>query len=192
MKGMFCRVARWLVHWSPRGRFALTEYSWRFARRISAFDAVKVNLASCTYYLRPLQYRTEFYLYCLREEFSNREDAAFTAPLIRAGDTVLDLGANIGNFSVPVAKAVGPEGRVIAVEPCLEIFRRLLIHTKVNDTRNIVPLRLAIGEKDDEAFLANGQDVGEASLAKITPAARFKLGDRELEYGEWVPQMTLD
>src|SRR6478672_2646939 len=99
MGGAFCRVARWLVHWSPRGRFALTEYLWGFARSLLASESVQLNLAGCTYYLRPLQYRTEFYLYCLGQEFANRDDAAFIAPLIKTGDTVIDLGANIGNFA---------------------------------------------------------------------------------------------
>jgi len=39
------------------------------------------------------------------------------APYIREGSTVVDVGANIGFFTVPFARWVGPEGRVIALEP---------------------------------------------------------------------------
>ncbi len=36
--------------------------------------------------------------------------------LIRAGDTVLDIGAGMGYFTIPMAKLAGPTGRVIAVD----------------------------------------------------------------------------
>src|SRR5687767_12418481 len=34
--------------------------------------------------------------------------------LVRPGATVLDIGANIGAHTLPLAKAVGPTGRVLA------------------------------------------------------------------------------
>src|SRR5712691_2384669 len=150
----WCHLARWLVRCSPHGRFLLTEYAWRLARRISASDSMRVELFDHAYYLQPLQYRTEFYLYCLRHEFLSRNDAALTTRMVRPGETVIDLGANIGNFAVPMAHAVGPTGRVIAVEPCLQVFRRLVHHIAMNPGGCIVPLRLAIGEQNgDEVFL---------------------------------------
>jgi hypothetical protein len=36
---------------------------------------------------------------------------------LRPGDYVLDIGANIGTHAIPLAKAVGHEGQVIAFEP---------------------------------------------------------------------------
>jgi FkbM family methyltransferase len=45
--------------------------------------------------------------------------------LVRPGATVLDIGANIGAHTLPLAKAVGPTGRVLAVEPTRYAFDRL-------------------------------------------------------------------
>jgi FkbM family methyltransferase len=39
------------------------------------------------------------------------------ASLLQAGDSVLDIGANIGWYSVVLGKIVGPSGRVLAFEP---------------------------------------------------------------------------
>jgi len=36
---------------------------------------------------------------------------------VAAGDTVYDIGANLGYVSLSLAKRVGPQGRVIAFEP---------------------------------------------------------------------------
>ena len=37
--------------------------------------------------------------------------------IVRPGDIVLDVGANIGAFTVPLAKRVGMSGRIYAFEP---------------------------------------------------------------------------
>jgi FkbM family methyltransferase len=39
------------------------------------------------------------------------------ADWIHAGDTVVDVGANVGDYTQPFAAAVGPTGQVIAFEP---------------------------------------------------------------------------
>src|SRR5262245_9563192 len=142
---LWCRLARLLVRCAPRGRFAITEWAWTVASHLNDSESREARLDDNMFDLRPLQYRTEFHLYCLRDQFPNRDDASFTNQLVRPGDVVVDLGANIGNFAIPTAKAVAPSGRVIAVEPSLEIFRRLLQNLQRNPGINVVTFHIAIG-----------------------------------------------
>lgn len=44
-------------------------------------------------------------------------EARLVARSLREGDTVLDIGANVGFFTLIAAQAVGPAGRVVAFEP---------------------------------------------------------------------------
>jgi hypothetical protein len=44
--------------------------------------------------------------------------------LARPGTTAIDAGANVGLFTIPLALAVGDEGRVLAVEPAPETAAR--------------------------------------------------------------------
>jgi len=46
-------------------------------------------------------------------------------PHVSAGSTVIDVGANIGFYAVPFARWVGPQGRLIALEPEAANHRRL-------------------------------------------------------------------
>ncbi len=45
------------------------------------------------------------------------DTAAFVSDWLRPGDTVLDVGANVGYYTLIAAAAVGPAGRVFAFEP---------------------------------------------------------------------------
>ena len=44
---------------------------------------------------------------------------------LRPGDFAIDVGANVGFFTLMMAKLVGPEGKVLAVEPGPDNMKKL-------------------------------------------------------------------
>jgi FkbM family methyltransferase len=68
---------------------------------------------------------------------------------IHKGDTVIDLGAGIGEFSVLTSKRVGKDGKVIAVEPSLEDYNTLLINLRENNCENVTPLNMAVSDRSE-------------------------------------------
>jgi len=50
----------------------------------------------------------------LRKLLHNPE--AILSPYVRPGSTVIDIGPGMGYFSIPLARLVGPTGRVIAID----------------------------------------------------------------------------
>ncbi len=60
-----------------------------------------------------------------------------------AGMTVVDVGANLGYYSLLASRLVGPSGRVIALEPNSENCRLLLSSLRLNDTANVELLPVA-------------------------------------------------
>lgn len=72
-------------------------------------------------------------------------DYSRSGQVLRQGGTVVDVGANIGCFSLLAARAVGRSGRVIAVEPEESTFRQLVRNIELNGLRNITPVKVAVG-----------------------------------------------
>jgi FkbM family methyltransferase len=69
-------------------------------------------------------------------EFSELE-WQFLRGYCRAADTVVEVGANIGAHTVTLSKAVGPAGRVVAIEPQPVIFRMLCANLALNGALNV-------------------------------------------------------
>ncbi len=62
---------------------------------------------------------------------------------VHRGDWVLDIGANVGYYSVRLAELVGPEGRVIAFEPVPATSELLTFFARASRHGNITVLNLA-------------------------------------------------
>jgi FkbM family methyltransferase len=60
-----------------------------------------------------------------------------------AGMTVVDVGANLGYYSLLASRLVGPSGRVVALEPNSENCRLLLSSLRLNETTNVQLLPVA-------------------------------------------------
>lgn len=73
---------------------------------------------------------------------------------VTPGMTVLDVGANIGLYSVFLADLVGNEGRVFAFEPDPALFETALTNIRQNGKENVVKIyNLALGSRTGLATL---------------------------------------
>jgi FkbM family methyltransferase len=72
---------------------------------------------------------------------------------LRPGDTFVDAGANFGLFTLYGAKAVGPTGRVVAIEPSSIMLERMRFNLAANGFSNVAVAAVAIGAEAGQATL---------------------------------------
>ena len=73
--------------------------------------------------------------------------------LVSRGATAIDIGANLGYYTRPLADIVGAEGRVYAVEPVPVIFD--VLKRNVAGRKNVTLLNYALGSEERTIEMAN-------------------------------------
>ncbi len=76
-------------------------------------------------------------------QYSESEIAMMRA-FLREGGTVVDVGANIGDLTVPLSRIVGDSGRVYAIESHRENFNVLCANLALNSLRNTKPMNVFV------------------------------------------------
>jgi len=89
-------------------------------------------------------------LYSIIGQQDYERESGFT---LAPGQVVVDLGANLGVFATRAAKRVGPSGRVIAVEPHPDNFRRLQGNARRNGLSWLECVKEAVGDREGETAL---------------------------------------
>lgn len=72
----------------------------------------------------------------------------FIKKFLSEGDVFVDVGANFGYFSCIASKIVGEHGLVLSFEPNKTAFNQLVSTAIRNQLFNVVPMHLALGEKE--------------------------------------------
>ncbi len=96
------------------------------------------------------------------------ETAELTAVqrLVQQGDTVIDVGANIGWYTLHLAQWVGDEGQVISLEPYGQNYEALTRNIALNSYNNIQTEKLALS--DHQEVLTFYHDPAESNRGMVT------------------------
>ncbi|MBN1694060.1 FkbM family methyltransferase [candidate division WOR-3 bacterium] len=84
---------------------------------------------------------------------------------LRPGDTAYDIGANIGIYTIFLAKKVGNRGKIIAFEPDSRNFDSLIRNIKTNKLNNVYPQKFALGDNNKKSNLYIDKRVGIGAIS---------------------------
>ena len=117
-------------------------------------------------------------------EYSYGEAQLFEI-MARPGNTVLDVGANIGCHTLCLAQAVGMEGRVHAFEPQRLVFQTLCANMALNSRTNVDCHHVAVGKA------AGKTHVPSLDYGKMNNYGGIGLG-ADFAHGELVTIVSID
>lgn len=80
-------------------------------------------------------------------------EVAEVADHLRAGDWVIDVGANVGHYTCFMSKRVGDSGRVLAFEPLPMSFALLAANVRAAGARNVTLFNLALSSATSTASM---------------------------------------
>lgn len=111
--------------------------------------------------------------YCDRVIFARKslpEQAEHEAliDIIKPGMTFVDVGANIGSYSLFVAEKSGNTAHIVALEPHPQTFQKLQFNLQINSVENATALQLASGPKRTmlQLWSDGGSNIGHTSILK--------------------------
>lgn len=170
---------RAFVRFTPRGRRFLT---WRVLAPVIPRRSFIAHVPGGKVRLRSRE--VVGFLRLVQGSFEQAEIETLTEAA-RPGTVAIDAGAHVGMFTVPLARAVGGEGGVWALEPLPENVMRLRANLLENRLRNVRIFPSAASDADGvQAFHVAG-DSAYGSTRDVLPA----WGTDELLE---VPAMRLD
>lgn len=79
-------------------------------------------------------------------EYSEGEVDIFDQ-LLRPGNVVVEAGANVGAHTIPIARMVGAQGAVFAIEPQRIMYQVLTANAALNALSNIITVHAAVGDQ---------------------------------------------
>jgi FkbM family methyltransferase len=116
-----------------------------------------------------------------RGEFHDWDTAKFITKFLRAGDTFVDAGANIGLYTLPAA---GKKARVVSVEPSFRNRERLEENLRINGITSVRVEACALGEKAGEMAFCDADALAHVELAGNGPRVPVHTLDSILPEGE--------
>lgn len=94
--------------------------------------------------------------------------ATLFSHLVKPGDTVLDVGANVGFFSLLCAELTGKTGVVVAFEPVPSVRQRLLANISLNEYDHIRVVGNAVSDRSETLSIYEGPD-GHKGTSSLRP-----------------------
>ncbi len=102
-------------------------------------------------------------------DYHEPEIFRFLDKYLKPGMTFIDVGANIGVYTLFAGKRVGLKGKVIAFEPQPETFNRLIENIELNRLTNIVAKQVAVGETSGKVEIVKHTDTSKSYTRIIRP-----------------------
>src|SRR6266436_10400822 len=123
--------------------FRLT--AWGIRCIIRRATVVRLGRWNLSIYLPARWKGVEKLIFVFREGYE--PELAYLERALSPGNTFVDVGANLGIYTLVASRIVGPSGRVIAFEPSVQSLPLLQKNIMLNSLTNVTAFPVALSEK---------------------------------------------
>jgi FkbM family methyltransferase len=186
------KIAKLFVHMRKHTMLTRMTQEWRERMRKRRTAWWESRKGKCEYFEAKLEsgIRMRFHLdselakliYCDCYELTER---GFLNSFLRSGDIFVDVGANVGLYSLIAARCVGPSGKIYAFEPTHKIYGRLFDNVNLNGFNNIRCFQLALSDKKDVAPFYLSEDGHDAWNSFAPPIAGHSFSKEMIHCETW-------
>ena len=126
-------------------------------------------------------------------DYSDLNGISYLKKQLKAGNVFIDIGANIGAYSLIASKLVGSNGKVVSFEPVSLICKQLKQNIKLNNLANIVVEPKAVFDKNTtlELFISDHQNMGMSSILNHSHETGEKQSVQAITIDEYVKIKSL-
>jgi len=113
--------------------------------------------------------------------------------IVKPDSIVLDIGANIGYFTL-IAAQKAKKGKVVAFEPVQELSKKLQQNIRENHFQNIKVVEAAAGEseKDSTIYLSTSENSGMSSLQPPENFSGLSQAVKIINIDQWIKQSEIE
>ena len=137
-----------IMRWMDRSKFSIKAAHWMRERIAGA--AVVVTRDPIDGHEMKM---TPDYVDLLKGEGYEKGTTRIFTALVKEGMNIVDIGANVGYYTLLAARRVGPHGKVYAFEPEPRNFRLLMENLRLNGYENVVAIQRAVSNESGTAPL---------------------------------------
>lgn len=114
---------------------------------------------------------------CWLGSYENEKQMLFQSK-VAPGNTVFDIGANVGFYTLLASELVGPQGRVYAFEPLPRNVQFLNEHLRLNHVNNVEVIKAAVSDKSGDTFF---DDTRGSAMGHMAAAGRLKVRSTSID-----------
>ncbi len=171
MNKFFLKIARRLFPFLPRGRsvairLATTLFGRKFEDVITLSDGRRFYINVISTVKEHLFFLNKY------EDYETR----LVKKIVKTGDTVFDVGANFGWYTIIASKLVGSTGKVYAFEMVPDIVSEFQRNIDLNNLGNNIRMEaIALGERTGtiEYFYSEDQEMGNLQADILVKGSRM-------------------
>jgi FkbM family methyltransferase len=141
--------------------------NWQVSEGVGSYPAMELNVSS------PFQRRMFYFPRAYWERLMSLPFGRFLASTLKEGQVFLDIGANVGFYSLFAARRVGPSGRVIAFEPDPMTFESLTRSLRYNGLGWASSVNVALSDREGEMPFFT---VSDGSAHSLVPEIASRAG----------------